>query len=224
MVWTVIYLLCLYPRHYPFPRVKVKSRNLRGPPTVEFCLEGALKRWLQTEVNIDWVWGWGLLKASHCSSLVSTPEPGSSAHVLGGEERLRREIKRAHSWTRKCSPMEEREADYKASRSLCWVTENLRDWSAETLSALSVSEKFKVREALCLGGSIIPALSETLLPVMLSPQGQMKCHILVDLEERWGGKPGFQKNPFPSLIPVLRLLSAFPPSAVMSDYTLSWVS
>lgn len=85
--------------------------------------------------------------------------------------------------------MEEREADYKASRSLCWVTENLRDWSAEALFALSVSEKFTVHEALGLGESILPSLSETFLPVMGSSQGQMKCRILVDLKERWGVNP-----------------------------------
>lgn len=47
-----------------------------------------------------------------------------------------------------------------------------------------VSEKFKVHEAVCLGGSLIPSLSETFLPVMLSSQGQVKCCILVDLKER----------------------------------------
>lgn len=79
-MWPVIYLLSLYT---PCPFVKIKSRTLWGLPTVEFCLEGALKQWLQAEVNIDWVWAWGLLKASCCSCLVSTP---SGAQVCMCEE------------------------------------------------------------------------------------------------------------------------------------------
>lgn len=51
-------------------------------------------------------------------------------------------------------------------------------------SALAVSEKFKVHEAVCLGGSVIPSPSETFMPAMLSSQGQMKRRILVDLKER----------------------------------------
>lgn len=72
--------------------------------------------------------------------------------------------------------IEEREADYKASRSLCWVTENLGDWSAKTLSALF--QKFKVHGAIGLGGSS-PSCQ---IPCS---QGQMKCSILVELKERW---------------------------------------
>lgn len=76
---------------------------------------------------------------------------------------------------------EEREADYKASRSLGWVTECLGDRNATTLLALSVSEKLKVHEAVGFGGS---KPVETCMPGLLSSQGQMKCSILVELEER----------------------------------------
>jgi hypothetical protein len=47
---------------------------------------------------------------------------------------------------------EDREADYKASRSLCWVMENLGDPSVKILAVLSVSQKFKVQEAACVVG------------------------------------------------------------------------
>lgn len=80
---------------------------------------------------------------------------------------------------------EEREADYKACWSLCWVTENLGDWSARTLAVLAVSEKFKVHEVVCLHGPSLP-LSKTFTPVMLSSEGDRKCSILVNMKERKG--------------------------------------
>lgn len=44
VLWTVIYLLYSFTPHpTPVPFVEIKSRNLSGLPTVEFCLEGALK-------------------------------------------------------------------------------------------------------------------------------------------------------------------------------------